>query len=275
MEGTNNMSRLRPHFAHPVRVRLIWACVYIVILAGATALAYYAAEQIKTRIVPTGQIQLSVPYSQYMVGEAISFSLKNNFNSSVDVMNQCPAEPLAVYYQQNGSWIRQHDTASASDCLAEQRQVTVPANGVVNGTFAPWHHLFEKPGKYRIVAYVEYYNALPYQDIEVLPYPVIAPPPAPKPVVAPILYTAPAPTTTKKAKTITTSYGTIRVEYDTAIIYVISIAPAGGCSYQGGRNGGTVKVTFVCSENNQMLVTLSLVNDQVLVLTQVVQSQDD
>lgn len=66
------------------------------------------------------------------------------------------------------NWVRQNDEASLKECPTKQRQVTIKAGETTTGTFAPWHNLFKKPGKYRIVAFVEYYNSLPYQDIEVI-----------------------------------------------------------------------------------------------------------
>jgi len=153
---------------HPSRLRIFWVIVYISIIAIIVAVAGVSASQLRTHIIPTGTIQLSVPYSKYVVGETVSFSIKNNYNSSIYVINKCPQEPLAVYRQENNKWVRQHDYALEENCPEEQRQVITVAGGTVNGNFAAWPNLFLKPGKYRIVAFVEYYNALPYQDIEVI-----------------------------------------------------------------------------------------------------------
>jgi hypothetical protein len=272
----------------------MWVGVYLALLAGASGAGYYQAEQIKTHGIPVGQIKLIIPYSKYMVGEAVSFSIENHYNSDISITNKCPSEPLAVYYKDGNSWVRQHDSAATSDCASEQRQVTIAANGVVNGTFAPWHNLFTKPGTYRIVAPVQYYDTLPYQDIEVLAYPVLPVPPAivVKPKVTttaktttttqsnyaqPVTTTTttttttpaitPAPTTTKTSKTVTTTSGTINIQYDTTTIYVISIAPASGCTYEGGNNGSNVQVTFICGQN-QLQVDMLLRRGTVRVSTQ-------
>ena len=162
------MSEVQPVFRHPYRFRILWAVVYISAISLVTLLIGLAATGIRTHSLPVGSVKLSVPYSKYVVGETITFTIQNNYNSLIDVVNNCPAEPLAVYYQINGSWVRQHDTAALDECPNEDRQVSVPAGGVAQGSFKPWPNLFSKPGKYRIVAFVEYYNALPYQDIEVI-----------------------------------------------------------------------------------------------------------
>ena len=40
-----------------------------------------------------------------------------------------------------------------------------------SASFANWPRLFDKAGKYRIVAYVQYYNLVPYSDIEIIEKP--------------------------------------------------------------------------------------------------------
>ncbi|MEI7683345.1 MAG: hypothetical protein WCJ24_03560, partial [Candidatus Saccharibacteria bacterium] len=163
---------------HPMRLRILWVLVYLTIAGLVFSGVYAAADRVKTHTLPVGQVQLAIPYSKYLVNEAVSFTITNKYNSPVYVLNNCPGEPLAVYRQEGGKWVRVHDQASVSDCPLEKRQVSVPANGVVNGTFAPWHNLFTKPGKYRVVAFVEFYNALPYQEFEVISAPPPAAPPA-------------------------------------------------------------------------------------------------
>lgn len=187
--------------------RVAWLLFWMLLLGLLMYGFYQLVSHIQMRSLPAGQIQLSVPYSKYLVGEPITFTIKNNYNSSIYLSNDCPAEPLRVYRQENNLWVRIHDTASISDCPTENRQIEVPANSSVNGSFAPWHNLFNTPGKYRIVAYVEYYDALPYQDFEVVAKYVPLPKPAPvtpAPVVP--VYTQPVVRTVSPATTTTTTY---------------------------------------------------------------------
>ena len=157
------------HLKHPFKLSLFWVVVYILIAGFIIGGANIAANQVRTHTLPTGDVTLTVLYSKYVVGESINFTIKNNYNSSISILNNCPAEPLAVYRQaSDGSWIRQHDYASYGACSTEQRQVSVAAGQSVTGSFDPWPNLFVNPGKYRVVAFVEYYNALPYQEFEVI-----------------------------------------------------------------------------------------------------------
>ncbi|MEP7204581.1 MAG: hypothetical protein ABI716_00110 [Candidatus Saccharibacteria bacterium] len=171
------------NYAHSkTRSRLAWAVFYIVSLLIVIGGLYAVAFRIQTHSLPVGQVELSIPYSKYLVGEPITFTVKNNFNSPVYVLNKCPVEPLNVYRLENNRWLRIHDQAFKDDCPIESRQVTIPANSSVDGNFADWPNLFKTPGKYRVVAYVEYYNALPYQEFEVITKPV---PPVAKPRATP------------------------------------------------------------------------------------------
>ncbi|MEI7917934.1 MAG: hypothetical protein WCH58_00970 [Candidatus Saccharibacteria bacterium] len=157
------------HLKHPFKLSLFWVVVYVLIAGFIIGGANIAANQIRTHTLPTGDVTLTIPYSKYVVGESVNFTIKNNYNSSISILNNCPAEPLAVYRQaSDGSWIRQHDYASYGACSTEQRQVSVAAGQSVSGNFDPWPNLFVNPGKYRVVAFVEYYNALPYQEFEVV-----------------------------------------------------------------------------------------------------------
>ena len=169
-------------YAHSkVYSRVGWVVFYVVLLGLLLLGVYKVLGNIKTHSLPAGEVQLIVPYSKYLVGEAITFTVKNNYNSPVYLVNDCPAEPLNVYREENGTWLRVHDRASVGDCPTENREITVKANGSVDGSFASWHNLFKIPGKYRVVAYVEYYDALPYQEFE-----VIAPAPVVKPAATPV-----------------------------------------------------------------------------------------
>ena len=159
------------HSKNPIKLSFFWIVVYAIIAMSILVVVSMVANQYRTHKLPTGDVTLTIPYSKYAVGETINFTIKNNFNSSIYLINNCPSEPLGVYKLINGEWIRQHDQASQYDCPNEQRQVTVGPGGTVDGDFAPWTNLFSQPGKYRIVAFVEYYNSLPYQDLEVVKVP--------------------------------------------------------------------------------------------------------
>ena len=155
--------------------RVAWVCFYVVLILIVLFGLHKVVDGIQTHSFPAGNVQLSVPYSEYLVGEVVTFTIKNNFNSPIHIINSCPAEPLNVYRQDGSAWVRIHDVALSGDCPTENRQITVAANGSVNGNFAAWPNLFKVPGRYRVVAYVEYYDSLPYQEFEVSAVPTSKP----------------------------------------------------------------------------------------------------
>ena len=166
---------------HPLRTYLKWTLVYVIIAGLVIAIVMLLATRIRTYSIPSGALSLTTPYSRYLVGEPVTFTLRNNFNAPIYVTNNCPSEPLAVYYQVNGVWQPVHDTTSIDSCASSARQIVIPVGGEQQGSFAAWPNLFSTPGKYRIVAFVEYFNAVPYQDIEIVakPVPVVVQPTTP------------------------------------------------------------------------------------------------
>lgn len=189
---------------HPYKLRLIWSTLYIIVSVVVISVAVQAAYKIKTHTLPTGKVQLLIPYSKYLVGETINYTIKNEYNSPIYIINSCPSEPLTVYRQESGKWVRQHDEAKLNDCPDEQRQVSVDAGKSVGGSFAGWHNLFKKPGKYRVVAVIEHYDLLPYQDFEVVASSVFAVNRLYEPIIVGVYSTIPANQTTNPIKPETT-----------------------------------------------------------------------
>jgi len=263
---------------HPIRQRIIWAIVYAVIIIGSLGALYFVGNKIATHSIPVGDVQLSVPYSKYLVGESVTFTLHNGFNSTIYVINNCPDEPLEVYRQENNTWVRIHDKAAIGDCSSDQRQIAVTANSSISGTYEAWKNLFSTPGKYRIVAYVEYYNALPYQDFEIIAKPET-------PVNTNVTTTPSKNTTTKnnedspstqttdesatslQSKIINVQGGSINIQYDSSNIYIVSITPSAGYTYQTSKENGSLQVTFKNGQT-EVQVTLRVSNGQLVVHTE-------
>jgi hypothetical protein len=176
LESTYDMKGELLHAENPWQSRLRWLGVYAVLTLAVLGGSYAMVSRIRTYSLPTGGVQLSVPYSTYITGETVSFTVKNNFNSAIYINNGCPSEPLSVYRFENNAWVRIHATTALTNCASQERTVKVPANSAMTATFANWPTLFASPGKYRLVMQVQYYNALPYQDFEVItpPAPFVA-----------------------------------------------------------------------------------------------------
>jgi hypothetical protein len=260
------------------------AVVAILILVLATF--NYLGSRIHTRSIPSGSISLTTDYAKYLVGDTVSFTIQNNFNSTIYVNNNCPDEPLEIYkYQTNGTWTQVHDEKITSECKDSDRQIVIAPNDSVTGNFSRWPDLFKEPGRYRIVAYVEYYNELPYQDFEVIEKPAVPEIPVPESetVVLPTPSTPDSTSTSSNTNTSTSenssqtdedeesttetqtvtvdNVGRVVVSIDGTYITVISVTPTNGyTSYEGGRSGTNVEITF--KGNGETQLQLSVVNGQ-------------
>jgi uncharacterized membrane protein len=263
---------------HPIRQRIIWAIVYAVIIVGTLTSFYYIGNKIATHTIPVGDVQLSVPYSKYLVGESVTFTLHNGFNSTIYVINNCPDEPLEVFRQENNTWVRIHDKAAIGDCSSNERQIAVTANSSISGTYEAWKNLFSTPGKYRIVAYVEYYNALPYEDFEIIAKPEVSS--AKDVTTAPVQNNTTQnnensaskqitsePTSNLQSKIINVEGGSINIQYDSSNIYIVSITPSAGYTYQTSKEDGGLQVTFKNGQT-EIQVSLRVSNGQLVVHTE-------
>lgn len=170
------MSKELDYTLHPRVTYVKWGLIYALIFGLLAVIFYLVAGRIHTYSIPVGSFQLSVPYAKYVVGDTVTFTLKNNFNSTVYVADECPSEPLAVYRLQDTTWVRVHDEATLASCEGKDRQIAIPAGSKRTGSFDDWKNLFATPGKYRVVAYVDYFDAMPYQDFEVVAAPAPAAP---------------------------------------------------------------------------------------------------
>lgn len=235
---------------HPFRVHAKWLAFYVLLLIAAIFGMTKVAAHIRTHTIPFGQMELEIPYTRYVLGEDVTFTLTNHFNGIVFVSNNCPEEPLMVFRQESSRWVRIHDEASETDCPSEAREIGVKPNGIVTGSFSKWKHLFDKPGKYRVVAYVEYYNSLPYDDFEVV---------AKKAAVA-------AKTTASSAPVLNAKYLSQQKQSSPTIISSGGSSGTTGGGTSGGTSGGSSGGTYtsvpytvnVTSAGNFSLTNLTL-----------------
>ena len=238
--------------------RAIAVIAYMSVVFGVGWSLQLLGSRISTRAEPVGSIEVSTKYSTYLLGETVDFSVKNNFNSTVYIGNNCPAEPLEVYRLESGKWQRIHDTSDSKSCSNDVRKIAVEANQTRSASFANWPRLFDKAGKYRIVAYVQYYNLVPYSDIEIIEKPTA--PAASAPITSPTSQVTTQPVSASgtepvqedeagaSTKTISINAGTVQLEYSSTTINILSVSPNAGSGYStyeiSGQGGRSVEITF-------------------------------
>lgn len=291
---------LRPVYAKiPHSQRLLIAVLYTTLIIVVVFTLRSLGSNIRTRTLPVGSISIATDYAKYTVGDPVKFTVTNNYNAPIYITNTCPSEPLEVYKLDGGTaWKRIHDSIDTKDCPASDRQVKVPAHASTSGDYSRWKNLFNTPGTYRIVVYVDYYNSLPYTDFEVIEKPKIPELPALLPPKQSVVAASPnnssstsantastaqnqsnnsTPSTTtpaapaRQSKTINLSVGTVKVEYTSTSVYVLSVTPASGYTYEGGGSGQSVEITFKKPGQDETQLKLSVTNGQ---LTQRVETGD-
>lgn len=255
--------------------KILAITVYALLVCAVVGVVINLTTKMQTRALPSGSIALSTEYSQYLLGEEIRFVITNNYNSPIYVRNSCPNEPLEVYKLEGEKWIRQHDTATEKECTMSDRSIEIAAQTQLTSNFNSWPHLFDKPGKYRIATYIDYYDSIPYTDFEVVEKPAVTPAASNASTPAASLSQTSTNTTSQasatpessapalQSKTITLSQGDVMVEYSSSTIYVRSISPASGYTYEGGGNGKSVEITFK-GKGKEVQLQLSLRNGQIV-----------
>jgi hypothetical protein len=173
----------------PHRIGRYWSIFYAIFGVILIVILIIIAAHIGTHTVPVGKVYIATPYSKYVVGEPISYTLTNGYDAPVYITSQCPSEPIAVYQSTSSGWNRIHATATIQTCNNQPSEVTLEPGKTATTSLSPWQSLFASPGKYRLVAIVDNYTLLPYVDIEIIAKPspniikILAP--TPKRVVAP------------------------------------------------------------------------------------------
>ncbi len=157
------------------RYNLKLVAPYLVILALTGVVGYRASSLLFA--APTnsgGQVLLTVDQPQYSVGQTVRFKLANNSPKAISVINNCPNEPLEVYYLDamttvaTAQWQRVRDNAHAAKCVNAPRQYTIEPGAESSASYRYWPDLFDKPGRYRIVAPVEQFDDSPSVEFEVV-----------------------------------------------------------------------------------------------------------
>lgn len=277
------------HAKHPYRAYVGWALFYIVLILAAVFIFLQFASSLHTQSVPQGSVTLKIPYAKYLSGEAITFSVTNNYNSTISITNNCPQEPLAVYRQINKTWRRTHATSKVNTCSEKLRTITIEPGQTVSGSYKNWPGLFKTPGKYRVAVFVQYFGAVAYQDVIIVKRPKTSASSTSsgssttKTIVVPGSSSAnssssagnqtndndnddqPAavqpPTQSSQSATIPVGgKGTVVLSYTSSQITVVSVTPNAGCSYEGTRPGfigSFIEITFKCGGETQLQAWLS------------------
>jgi hypothetical protein len=150
------------------KVKIVSYLLPLIIVAFFAKVGTNATHSLFAQTPPTDQIALTLPQSQYKVGQDVIATLANSSATDVYVVNNCPNEPLTVYRQENNTWVAIFESANSSKCVGEPSDYKIPAEHSVRVDYKYWPTLFSKPGTYRIHANIEPSSQGPTIDFTVI-----------------------------------------------------------------------------------------------------------
>jgi hypothetical protein len=127
-----------------------------------------ATHELFAQTPPTNLVTMSLPQTQYTVGQDVIATLSNTSNKNVFVINNCPDEPLDVSKLVNGAWTTIYQSTNVSKCAGEPSDYEIPANRSVPVDYRYWQTMFDQAGTYRIHAAIEPSTQGPTIDFTVI-----------------------------------------------------------------------------------------------------------
>ncbi len=179
------------YFKRNHRKRLIgWVLFYSFLLFVFLVFFIKQISKVNTLQFATGQLQLTTSKIQYVSGDSINFTLTNNFNLPITLINKCPKPWLHVFNYNNGVWNQISSSTSASNCTSQASDLIINPHKSITENYDYWKSIFTNPGIYRIAILAENYPSISYADFQVIAKPVVLAAPSPvviyKPVYTPV-----------------------------------------------------------------------------------------
>jgi len=110
----------------------------------------FSPSDIFGKILPDDAIEIITSKSKYKIGEEIFFAIQNRTDKTVRVENECPFEPLEVYFWDGKIWKHIKAAASNIDCQ-KSGDIEIAPYELKGSSFLPWANIiFNTPGKYRL-----------------------------------------------------------------------------------------------------------------------------
>lgn len=152
----------------------LWALAYAVIMAIVGGVVLRQAHKVNTLDFAPGKLTLATTKQKYTVGDTVGYTITNQLNTPITLLDLCPQEPLHVYSWKDNAWQRVHASAADAQKCAANKQQTIAPGASISGDYANWATLFSSPGIYRIVLLASNYNGLAYADFQVAAKPAAA-----------------------------------------------------------------------------------------------------
>lgn len=138
--------------SYAAKVRLTTSAVLLVIVSFFGIIGYQSTHPLFALTPTPSGVYIFTDKVHYTIGQDITITIANTTSHAVSVINNCPQQPLSVYYLSRGSWRNITATTNAAKCNGEPAAYTIPANRSIQVDYSYWPQLFNKSGEYQIVA---------------------------------------------------------------------------------------------------------------------------
>lgn len=171
--------------------RLIaWSLLYLILVVVFLIAFLTQIMKVNTLQIPSGYLQIVSQKTKYTVGDTVSFSLLNGYNTPIQLYNKCPKPWLHIYQFKNQVWNQISAIANITQCASEPQSLTIAPHKSITENYSLWPKLFNSPGIYRLVVFASNDPTLAYTDFQVVAKQVILSAPSPvviyKPVYTPV-----------------------------------------------------------------------------------------
>lgn len=119
--------------------------------------------------LPSDAIEIILSKEKFKIGEEIFYAIQNRTDKEIIIKNECPSEPLEIYYQEGDDWRRLKGEANV-DCSGDVEEIVLGQYELKGSSFLPWQNvIFNNPGIYKIEVEIEGYANEFEKEFEIIP----------------------------------------------------------------------------------------------------------
>lgn len=119
--------------------------------------------------LPSDAIEIILSKEEFKFGEEIFYAIQNRTDDEIIIENECPSEPLEIYYQEGDDWRRLKGEANV-DCSGDAEEIVLGPYELKGSSFLPWQNvIFNNPGRYKIEVEIDGYANEFEKEFDIIP----------------------------------------------------------------------------------------------------------
>lgn len=119
--------------------------------------------------LPPDAVEIILSKDEFKIGEEIFYAVQNRTDKEIIVENECPNEPLEIYYKEGENWKHLKGEANV-DCSASSKEIVIGPYELKGSSYLPWENIiFNRPGRYKIELEIEGYANEYEKEFEIIP----------------------------------------------------------------------------------------------------------